>query len=435
MYFCMTKFKIMKRGEITTAIILEKRKPNKNGKYPVKLRVTFKREQRYYTLRNSKDEAEKNENASGEPYLFTLEEFSKINADRPREPYNQISIKLKALEKRAKDVINLLPIFTFQSFKAKFFSEVEDETDLLAAMRNTIRKFRNEGKISTAITYECTINSLQNFTEKKKIAFYEIDVDFLNRYEKWMLNNSRSRSTIGIYVRNIRTMFNKAISMNIVDVGLYPFGKNKYTIPTGRNIKKALTLEEVGLIANYPSIEDSTEQRYRDYWLFSYLCNGINIKDIALLKYNNISGDIITLVRAKTEEKEKNNPHLIKIVITPIIENIIKKWGNKPAAPDSYIFPIFEKYFTPEQIYSHGQQATKTINKYIDRIAKDLGIQQKVRTYTARHSFATVLKRSGASTEFIGESLAHSNLRTTENYLSDFELDEKRKWADKISGF
>lgn len=55
------------------------------------------------------------------------------------------------------------------------------------------------------------------------------------------------------------------------------------------------------------------------------------------------------------------------------------------------------------------------------RIAKELDIIKPITTYYARHSFATILKRSGASTEFISDALGHSDLKTTKNYLAGFE--------------
>jgi site-specific recombinase XerD len=80
-------------------------------------------------------------------------------------------------------------------------------------------------------------------------------------------------------------------------------------------------------------------------------------------------------------------------------------------------------------------QTTKNINKYIRRVAKEAGVIKDVTTYTARHSFATVLKRAGVSTEFISESIGHSDLRTTENYLDSFEDDSKIENAKKLLAF
>jgi integrase/recombinase XerD len=54
------------------------------------------------------------------------------------------------------------------------------------------------------------------------------------------------------------------------------------------------------------------------------------------------------------------------------------------------------------------------------KIGEELSIGN-ITTYTARHSFASVLKRSGANIAFIGESLSHRGLKTTESYLASFE--------------
>ena len=67
-------------------------------------------------------------------------------------------------------------------------------------------------------------------------------------------------------------------------------------------------------------------------------------------------------------------------------------------------------------------------------ISKELKYDN-ISTYTARHSYATVLKRSGANIAFISESLGHSDLRTTENYLASFEQEERAKNALKLTEF
>ena len=68
-------------------------------------------------------------------------------------------------------------------------------------------------------------------------------------------------------------------------------------------------------------------------------------------------------------------------------------------------------------------------------IGKKLELELKLTTYTARHSFATVLKRSGAPIEFISESLGHKDLGTTENYLDSFENEIKEQYQRKLLNF
>ncbi len=69
------------------------------------------------------------------------------------------------------------------------------------------------------------------------------------------------------------------------------------------------------------------------------------------------------------------------------------------------------------------------------KIGIALGLERRLTTIVSRHSFSTQLKRSGASTEFIQESLGHTDKKTTENYLDSFENEMKKEFAKKLSAF
>jgi integrase/recombinase XerD len=54
---------------------------------------------------------------------------------------------------------------------------------------------------------------------------------------------------------------------------------NKYEIPTGKNIKKVLDLSDIGKIYHYnPNPAIPVEERAKDFWLLSYLGDGMNTK-------------------------------------------------------------------------------------------------------------------------------------------------------------
>ena len=79
------------------------------------------------------------------------------------------------------------------------------------------------------------------------------------------------------------------------------------------------------------------------------------------------------------------------------------------------------------------QQLTKIINKYVNQVAKEVGINKKVTTYFARHSFATILKRSGANISMISDLLGHSNVSVTESYLGQFEDDKIQEQTEVLT--
>jgi len=264
--------------------------------------------------------------------------------------------------------------------------------------------------------------------EGKKLSFDKINVEFLTKFEKWILSSGNSPTTVGYYVRCIKKLYNDAIRRGDAKIENYPFGdlkKGLYSPPSPKNIKKALTLKDLKNLIEYKPIDRSPEHYYRDMWVFSYLGNGINMKDISLLKYGDIKGENIHFERAKTTNTNRSSKP-ISIALIKDNQAIIERWGNPRVDDNSFIFPVLTGKETPEKERALIQQFTKQVNKYIKRIAKKVGIQENISTYSARHSFATVLKRSGINLAYISEALGHSNLKTTESYLDSFE-DETRK--------
>lgn len=422
---------------VSTSVILETRVTDKKGLHPVKLRVTFhssgqgSSKRKYYVLNDIKggslhlssdnfDRATKDR----EPQIPTGLKKDAISKDRQKD----LRIHLAGIEQKAIDAIDKLPLFTFDAFERLYFGAQEDISDIFVHLTNKAKSLRDEGRISTAILRECTIKSLELFHDSKKLRFDQIDTAFLNKYDAWMVKRGNSLTTVGMYTRCLRAAFNEAKQTGTA----YPFGKGGYQVPTGAGVKKALRQEDVVRIANYKAIPGTAEEHYRDLWLFSFLCNGINVKDILRLQYKNIDGDVIRLIRAKTQRENRSRTRLIEIVVTKQVGKIIDRWGVKPGLPDSFIFGFLTPDMTPQQEYDKIQDVVKRVNKAMKSISDELKLVVKATSYTARHSFATVLKRSGASMEFISESLGHTNLQTTENYLANFEIGEKRKWAEKL---
>lgn len=65
--------------EVSTAIVLFKKRSKKNGKYPAKLRLTHNRRQMYYSI-DSKNRV----------YEFTEDELRRIIAPKPRGIHKEI---------------------------------------------------------------------------------------------------------------------------------------------------------------------------------------------------------------------------------------------------------------------------------------------------------------------------------------------------------
>lgn len=404
-------------NEVSTAIIQDTRRVKKDGTFPVKLRVTYQRKRKYYPRMN-----------------LTEEEFKKVMGEKPRGEAKQISNILQTFEVKARRIIDKMEVFSFQAFERQFLNDTpaENKQDVFAALDRYIEELQREGKAGTANSYLCTLRSLKSY--KRKLTFAEITPELLKDYEKWMISKGKSTTTVGIYLRQLRAIFNEAIAAGNVSKELYPFGRRRYQIPAGRNTKKALSIKDVSkLFSHTPSTP--SEGRYFALWKFSYLCNGMNIKDVLRLKYRNIQGDNIIFVREKTKNTTRSNSKTIQVYFRPEAKSIVEQLGAEPIEPDNFIFPYLWKGIDPKRELEIKRQVIKNVNKYARRIGEKLRIEKDITTYTARHSYATILKHSNASIEYISESLGHSDLRTTESYLDSFEDDVRREYSDMLVNF
>jgi integrase len=399
-----------------TAIYIDKYHPKAEGLCAISLRVTFDRKKKFYSI----------------PISLPLKDFEKTQGNKPRKQFKETAMKLQSFENKALDIINKLPQFNWESFERYYLSNRASNNTINEAYENYSCDLRTSGNIGTAVSYECAKRSLHKFAPNTK--FSQVTPDFLKKYERWMIDQGRSITTVGIYLITLRTLFNLNIEEGLLSRDTYPFGKRKYQIPTGNNVKKSLTLNEIAQIYYYNAEPGSMGEKCKDLWMFMYLCNGINMKDVCLLKYENIKGEILEFERAKTI-RTKRRVEPIRVPLTDDAKSIIKKHGAAGRNPDTYIFGILKKGLTPERERHLIQLITRVVNNHMKKIALELGLKSEVTTYVARHSFATILQRSGVRTEFISEALGHSNVKTTQNYLAGFEDDCKKETAKALTAF
>jgi integrase/recombinase XerD len=401
----------------TVSIIQDTRRQKKDTTYPIKVRITYLRQQRYWYTGID----------------LTEEQFKESISERPKKAYFKFSEKLKEHKRRAENIIDEMKEFSFNLFELKIGSKAKSIQNVFSFYEEYINELKKENRIGTAKSYSNSFNSLKKY--RSNLAFREVDAKFLKNYEKWMIDEGNSITTVGIYLRCLRTLFNRAITEGLLGQEHYPFQKHKYIIPAARNIKKALSLDEVKKIFEYPVIPGTATAFAKDIWIFSYLSSGMNIKDIAMLKVKNIDGEYLRFVRSKTARSTRSSQTTISVYLTPRAQEIIKNWKIGEPDKEDFLFPILKSGLTPEQQFRTIQQAIKQINKYIKRIAEEVKINKEVTTYFARHSYATILKKSGASIEYISESLGHQNLSTTRSYLDSFEDDTKKKMSSFLVDF
>lgn len=396
-------------------LVLYTRRAKRDGKYPVKVRVVYQGLHHDYPIGLDLMQAE----------------FDGATVERPRAPFKEIAAELTFQKNKAQSIIKDLKVFTFQKFEDAFYGRIKDASDLFPYFDEYIKALEKEERIKTASSYTTTRNSFKSF--KSRISLYDITPSFLQNYQQEMIKKGASTTTVGIYTRSLRSVYNYAISLGVIKRDEnYPFGKRKFVIPASRNIKKALSVNEVAAIHSYQTIPFTPEDKAKDFWIFSYLCNGINFKDIALLKNKNIDGTMLRFIREKTKNTTQGNQNTISCYLSEPALRIIEKWRTKDKRPDAYLFSILDENDDAQTRVKKVAQFIKNTNKYMKRISISAGVSREATTYYSRHSAATILKRSGASIQQIQEALGHQSSATTQKYLDSFDDDSKKELANSL---
>lgn len=399
------------KDNVSVLTVLDTRRPKASGLYPIKVQVVHQRAQKYYNTGKE----------------LSPEDWKRLPTAKNRElkeirqsinhSFSLMRTQVEALIERGE--------FTFDALNVRLGRSSGDTVNTL--FRAKIDQLRREERVGTMLYYDNILKNMELFAGSR-IAFAMVTVEWLKRYEKFLLKD-KNHTTVGMHMRAIRAIMNEARKAGVIRESQYPFGKDRYEIQTGESRKKALTLEQIRQVVTFTDGRETTE-KYRDLWFFMYLCNGINTADLVKLKYKNIVDGEICFVRQKTERKTIKE---IRAIVTPEMQAIIARWGND-RRPDHYIFPCITGTEDALKQKLMTKDLTKRINKRMKFIGDTLGIDG-ISTYTARHSYATVLKRSGANIAYISESLGHNDLKTTEHYLASFEKEERQKNAVLLTNF
>lgn len=396
--------------DATISVICYKSKTLANGEHPLMLRIAQDGKSTYKSLKISVAakywDFKKNEPKTNAPNKDLIQKIIlKTKLD-----YQQ-----KILEKKANS-----EEFTAISLINEKKEEVKAKT-VEEFYLSIIEDLRQKGRIGNSYAYLNSYNTLRNFNKGKKLnyTFSHIDVPFCKKFEDWMRNKGNKDTTLSYQFRTLRATYNKAIEAKIVAREKNPFIEYKLSHFNTKTIKRALSKNDILKIINADCTGQSKlRQLTHDLFSFSYLCGGISFVDIANLTPQNIIEDRLIYQRQKTHGN-------INLLLSKEASTIIEKYSAYQQEAD-YLFPILhcKRHITPMQKSNRVHKICHQVNAELRIFAKELGISAEVTTYVARHSFATILKKSGVNIGIISQALGHQDIKTTQIYLSKFDNEQ-----------
>ena len=387
----------------TVNVVCYKSKVLKNNESPLMIRVCKDRKMKYQSL--------------GISILPKYWDFkaNKPTSKCPNKEYIErlIAEKVKVYTDKVIEFKSQEKEFTATSLMEKVNKPVKRKT-VQEVFNQYIQELESANRLRYADMYKCTMHSLIKFNKHLDIPFSDMDTIWLKRYEVWLQSQGLAINTLGTRFRHLRVIYNFAIEEKIVNSEYFPFNSFKVSKLSQTTAKRSIQKDEILSVLNYQG-QTPLECLAIDLFTFSYLAAGINFGDIARLTKDNILENRLIYIRKKTQKQ-------IKVSLQEQAIKLIQKYSM----PDNpYLFPILSSFHkTEQQKVNRIHKIIAKVNKSLKEIGERLNIPIDLTTYVARHSFATVLKRSGVNTSLICEALGHSSERVTQIYLDSFGNDQ-----------
>ena len=382
----------------TLNLVLDKRRVKKNGTYPVVFKLTASRKQAFIPTGisvNEQEYDEKNSLVINSPKLN--EDICSLDAIY-RKRFYQYVIANQGCE-------NVLVL------KNYLLNKTSDELTVYEFWEDTIKKMRKAGRNGGCSVYQQSLNTISQEINLN-VPFVKLSYRDVLDLETKLYQRGMSMNGIGVYMRTFRAICNSAVNLDFVGYEWYPF--RKYKIQKSKTTPRVLSMEEIKSYFQLDLQEEDPEYKYWHLGKLIFMLRGINMRDLLLLKKENIVNGRLIYKRAKTGK-------IYSIALTEDIEASLGVFCSST----SLLGLINLDKCKGENCIKYLQQHVKVINHHLKNLSKLIESKEPITTYVFRYSYANVAKQLGYSKDMIAEALGHEyGNSVTGIYLEQFDLNK-----------
>lgn len=382
---------------------------NSNDERPVLARITASRRHAYIDTGIKIKKSDWNENRQ------------RVRSSNLR--HAQFNILLDRLSNRFSEVHTELMLSPSaqspQEIKEKVLGQ--NSTFFFAYAREQADRVRRLGKFNTHKKWMSSLNILQEFFADVKRnpnpTFSDFDREVIKAYAEWLVVEKRNApSTVAKAMDTIKRVFNIAIDDETTQVThqMYPF-KN-LSFQKGHSPKVHLKAEDIDRLAELELTPGSGLWHSRNMFLFAFFTGGMRISDVLLLTW-----DRITDGRTKLKYKMKKTGEWHTLPLIHQAATILELYDEKTL----YVFDrLPENVPSPERLHKLIGSRTAKHNYCLKQLAEKAGIEARITSHVARHSFADYARRRIKDITIVRDLLGHSSVNVTESYLRSLDKTE-----------
>lgn len=277
------------------------------------------------------------------------------------------------------------------------------------------------GKVvaKTYTRYKITKNKVEAFMQhqykKDNMPLPEMRLRFVTEFEHYLLTIDKLQSnTAHKYIKNLKKVMNMAVGLDWIPSNPFNQFKCSYSSPE----REILNQDEITTLFT-KKLHTPRLEEVRDVFIFCCY-TGFAYSDVYEFKKNavmkGLDGNLwLSTLRQKTGTKES-------VPLLPVALQIIEKYCNHEYCTKyDKLLPV---------------NSNQRYNTYLKEIADICGINKKLTSHIARHTFATTITlANGVPIETVSAMLGHNSIRTTQIYAKVVEQkvsDDMQKLKQKL---
>lgn len=402
---------------MATVKIVLRQKKNKNGTYPLAIRITKDRRTSFIHLGKYVNDTD----------WDAVTQTIKKSHPNSKRLNNFLIKKLSEATDSSLELETQKNEFSSKAIKQKIKpSQGETFFDQGQIYLDTLKK---AGKFNRYNADKPRISRFKEFLNGSNIAFSDITISMLERFKAYLKSTREiSTRTIINHLVVIRSVFSQAINENIVDRKYYPFGRGKIKIKFPDSNKIGLDYKEVEKLENI-KLKIPSENHARNMWLFSFYLAGMRVSDELLLKWSEIQNDRLHYSMGKNEKGGS-----LKFPGKAL--KILDQYKRENPAHD-LVFPDLESVLNIKDKFA-VQMRIKTrvrfLNDNLKEVAKLAKINKKLTMHISRHTFGNI-SGDKIPLQMLQKLYRHSSITTTIGYQSNFIHRDADDALDSVVNF
>jgi hypothetical protein len=288
----------------------------------------------------------------------------------------------------------------FTDFTDKLIIDMKELAQNLGKANDLMAKNNQLGNVKV---YENVAAQFSIFAQN--VSLQNLDYEVLMRFRNYQIGIGNSKSTVHLYLRTVRSIYNKGVL-------LYKLPDSKPFTGVFANLKqrsfnskkKYLDKSQIEILEQLDLL--SAKQKYIDLFLLQFYFGGCDLIDLYYLRKKQIRRGRVIFKRTKVGDGV-----LINLKIHPKAQLILDKFNSE----GEWLFEFKkekEAYETFRRTY--GRALIYVQNKIGLEMAEGCNLGAKV----ARHTFATIAKNLFIDQDIIRELQGHQR-DDVDNYYKD----------------